>query len=177
MARSSKRSGPVPAALSADSRGTGGFAALRRPLFWLLTSGILLLAVFGIWLATRSAASTAAIDLHAASYVGAAKCAQCHAEQVKKFAGSHHDLAMDRATPETVLGDFSGVELEHFGTKSRMYRDGDKYMIATEGPDGSIQDFEIKYVFGVTPLQQYMSNSATANLVRRTVCRACKCCG
>ncbi|MGN6546534.1 MAG: cytochrome c3 family protein, partial [Aureliella sp.] len=48
------------------------------------------------------------------------------------------------------------VEIEHLGVKSRMYREGDKYMISTEGPDGTIQDFEIKYVFGVEPLQQYM---------------------
>ena len=29
-------------------------------------------------------------------------------------------------------------------------------MINTEGPDGRMQDFEVKYVFGVEPLQQYM---------------------
>ncbi len=79
----------------------------------------------------------------------------CGAE-VQKYQGSHHDLAMDRATPETVLGDFSGVELEHHGVTSRMFRDGDKYMINTEGPDGQLHDYEVSYVFGVTPLQQYM---------------------
>lgn len=157
MAPSSKRSRPAaPAATAHKSWGAGRFNALRRPLFWALASGILTLAVVGIWLATRSAASSAPVNLHEATYVGAAKCAQCHAEEVKKFTGSHHDLAMNRATPETVLGDFSGVELEHHGVKSRMYRDGDKYMISTEGPDGAIADFEIKYVFGVEPLQQYM---------------------
>ncbi|MGN6546990.1 MAG: hypothetical protein ACTHK7_18185, partial [Aureliella sp.] len=150
MAPSSKRSSPAaPATTSNNSWRAGRFDALRRPLFWGLTSGILLLAVAGIWLAARSAASSAPVDLHQAAYVGASKCAECHAEQVKKFAGSHHDLAMDRATPETVLGDFSDVEIEHLGVKSRMYREGDKYMISTEGPDGTIQDFEIKYVFGV----------------------------
>ena len=63
---------------------------------------------------------------------------------------------MDLATPETVLGDFSGTTLEHYGILSRMFRDGDRFMVNTEGPDGTMADFEVKYVFGVEPLQQYM---------------------
>ncbi len=70
--------------------------------------------------------------------------------------GSDHDLAMDVATPETVLGDFNDATLEHFGIISRMYRDGDRFCVTTEGPDGQLAEFEVKYVFGVEPLQQYM---------------------
>ena len=95
-------------------------------------------------------------DLSQATYVGRDKCIECHAAEVKKYASSHHDLAMDRATPDTVLGDFSGVEIEHLGVTSRMYRQGDNYMVSTEGPDGAIHDYRVQYVFGVTPLQQYM---------------------
>jgi len=90
------------------------------------------------------------------SYVGRSSCADCHQQQCQEFLGSHHDKAMDIATEETVLGDFGDVTLEHFGIESRMFRDGDRFMINTEGPDGQMQDFEIKYVFGVEPLQQYM---------------------
>jgi len=39
---------------------------------------------------------------------------------------------------------------------SKMFRDGDRYMVRTDGLDGKPQDFEVKYVFGVHPLQQYM---------------------
>jgi len=91
-----------------------------------------------------------------AAYVGRQACLDCHREEVEAYRGSHHDLAMDLATPDKVLGDFSDVELEHHGVTSRMYRDGDRFMIHTEGPDGELQDFEVKYVFGVHPLQQYM---------------------
>jgi len=91
-----------------------------------------------------------------AAYVGSQACFECHAEETKQWRGSHHDRSMDLATPETVLGDFDGAELTHFGITSRMFRQGDKYMIHTEGPDGTMQDFQIKYVFGVDPLQQYM---------------------
>ncbi|WP_315852501.1 tetratricopeptide repeat protein [Roseimaritima ulvae] len=91
-----------------------------------------------------------------ASYVGRQTCVECHREESEKFAGSHHDHAMDLATPETVLGDFDDATLEHDGIVSRMFRRGDQFMIHTEGPDGQMQDFQVKYVFGLTPLQQYM---------------------
>ncbi len=94
-------------------------------------------------------------DSHA-KYVGSEACIECHKDYYDEWKGSHHDLAMDRATPDTVLGDFDNAEIEHFGIKSRLYRKGDKYMVHTEGPDGEMADFEVKYVFGVTPLQQYM---------------------
>jgi len=91
-----------------------------------------------------------------AQYVGRNQCVSCHQQEHQAWQGSDHDLAMDRATEETVLGDFSDVEFTHHDVTSRLYRDGEKYMIRTEGPDGELGDFEIKYVFGVRPLQQYM---------------------
>lgn len=90
------------------------------------------------------------------AYVGRQTCLECHQGQHEQWTGSHHDLAMDRATPETVLGDFNDVEFTHHDITSRLYRDGQRYMIRTEGPTGELEDFEVKYVFGVTPLQQYM---------------------
>ena len=90
------------------------------------------------------------------SYVGRTSCAQCHQNEAERFVDSHHDKAMDLATDTSVLGDFNDQTLEHFGITSRMFRDGDRFMINTEGPDGQMTDFEVRYVFGFTPLQQYM---------------------
>ncbi|BBA37062.1 uncharacterized protein sS8_5140 [Methylocaldum marinum] len=91
-----------------------------------------------------------------AGYVGGAACGGCHAEQAKAWAGSHHDLAMQPATPATVLGDFRGVRFDYFGVTSRFFRRGDRFLVNTDGPDGKFADFEIKYTFGVYPLQQYL---------------------
>jgi predicted CXXCH cytochrome family protein len=63
---------------------------------------------------------------------------------------------MDRATDESVLGDFQDAELTHHGDTSRMFKRDGKFFVNTEGPDGKPADFEVKYVFGVEPLQQYM---------------------
>jgi predicted CXXCH cytochrome family protein len=91
-----------------------------------------------------------------ATYVGRETCAKCHKKQHDDWVGSHHDLAMDLATPETVLADFENQQLTYFDITAKMFRRGDKFLINTEGPDGKMADFEIKYVFGVEPLQQYM---------------------
>lgn len=91
-----------------------------------------------------------------ATYVGRDACADCHQAEMHAFTGSHHDLAMDLATDETVLADFNDSTFVNDGIASRMYRDGKRFMIHTEGPTGAMEDFEVKYVFGVDPLQQYM---------------------
>jgi len=92
-----------------------------------------------------------------AEYVGRQSCVECHQDQVGSWEGSDHDLAMDRATPEFVLGDFDGTQLEHHGVTSRMSRRGDGFFVETEGPDGRIADFKVDYVYGVRPLQQYLT--------------------
>jgi predicted CXXCH cytochrome family protein len=92
----------------------------------------------------------------AATYVGSATCIECHAREAELWRGSHHDLAMQEATAETVLGDFSGATLEHFGVTSTFSQRDGHFIVRTDGPDGELADFEVAYVFGVTPLQQYL---------------------
>ncbi len=91
-----------------------------------------------------------------AHYVGRSACIDCHQGEAQAYAGSHHDLAMDVATDASVLGDFSDATIEHDGVVSRMFRDGKRFMVHTEGETGEMEDFEVKYVFGYEPLQQYM---------------------
>ena len=90
------------------------------------------------------------------AFVGGKVCAGCHAEQEMRWSGSHHDLAMQPAGKDTVLGDFDDTKFTHFGVTSTFFRDGDRFLVRTEGPDGKLHDYRIKYTFGVTPLQQYL---------------------
>lgn len=91
------------------------------------------------------------------TYVGRGTCIQCHQEQARRFAGSDHDLAMDVATEQTVLGDFNDRELTHYGVTSRMFRRDGKFFVETEGPGGRRGTFEVQYVIGYRPLQQYIT--------------------
>ncbi len=91
-----------------------------------------------------------------ATYVGRNACSRCHAGQVAAYSGSHHDLAMQEATPATVLGDFRDTTFTAHGVTTRFSSAGGVFTVRTDGPDGRLQDFRVAYVFGVHPLQQYL---------------------
>jgi tetratricopeptide (TPR) repeat protein len=91
-----------------------------------------------------------------AEYVGHQACIDCHKRQYDLYIGSDHDMAMDLATEETVLGDFDNAVFDHLGVKSRFFKQNEKFHVNTEGPEGKFEDYEIKYVFGIRPLQQYI---------------------
>ncbi len=95
-------------------------------------------------------------DTSAASFVGREQCIDCHDDAYEQWLGSDHDNAMDHANEQSVLGDFSDVEFEHDGVISRFYRKEDKYFVFTEGPGGEMAEFEVRYTFGIEPLQQYL---------------------
>ena len=141
-----RRAGPA-----AQSPKSGGWFNWRNGAIAAVTGFLLLTGfwVFDDWNRTIPADSVAV-------YVGRDQCIQCHQEQADLFHGSDHDLAMDVANEQTVLGNFENQTLEHYGVTSKFYRDGSRFMVQTEGPDGKLADFEVKYVFGFEPLQQYM---------------------
>ncbi|HDS08215.1 MAG TPA: hypothetical protein ENO05_11385, partial [Bacteroides sp.] len=91
-----------------------------------------------------------------AGYRGRESCRECHEKEYNLFLGSDHDMAMDTATAETVLGNFNDVTFTHLGVTSRFYTSDGKYYVYTEGPNGEMDDFEISYVFAIRPLQQYL---------------------
>ena len=154
----------------------GGPTQLSQPLtvprghspIWLIAVAVVLLAgagAAGYWMLggpqtaveasdTGSRASAAAGT--PAQYVGAAACATCHAKEAAAWRGSDHDLAMQVADEKSVLGNFADAKFAYAGTTSTFYRREGKFWVRTDGPDGKLADFEIKYAFGVRPLQQYL---------------------
>ncbi len=91
-----------------------------------------------------------------ATFVGRGACKECHAKEFELWVGSDHDKAMEAATAESVLGDFDDAVFERLGVKSRFFRREGKFFVLTEGVQGKPQEFEVKYTFGVRPLQQYL---------------------
>jgi predicted CXXCH cytochrome family protein len=98
----------------------------------------------------------AASSLAPNDYVGANACNECHKDEVRAWTGSHHGLAMQEANSRTVLGDFDNATFKHYGVESTFFKRDGKFMVRTDGSDGKLADYEIKYTFGVTPLQQYL---------------------
>ena len=91
-----------------------------------------------------------------ASYTGAHVCVDCHAEQYALWSGSHHDLAMQPANSQTVLGDFDNATLKYGDVTTTFFIRNGQYMVNTDGLDGKLHDYTIEYTFGVYPLQQYL---------------------
>jgi len=90
------------------------------------------------------------------TYVGLVACAECHRPEVVAWRGSHHDLAMQPASAETVLGDFEEATVNAHGVTSRFFRRNGEFFVRTDGPDGALAEFRVAYTFGVEPLQQYL---------------------
>jgi tetratricopeptide (TPR) repeat protein len=130
---------------------------------------VLVLVVLGIWwlrvpspgVATTPVASVAtaptppAAALPPAHYVGAQACASCHAKEAQAWQSSHHALAMQVANDQTIEGHFDGA-LKQDGAVASFSRRGNAHVVKTDGPDGKPTEFEVKYTFGVYPLQQYL---------------------
>ena len=51
----------------------------------------------------------------AVTYVGSDACGGCHAEEARRWDGSHHDLAMQEAIAGNVLADFDDTSFEVAG--------------------------------------------------------------
>jgi tetratricopeptide (TPR) repeat protein len=89
-------------------------------------------------------------------YVGSDACADCHREEFDRWRGSQHQRAMQVASAQTVAGDFGGTRFQAPGVEATFTREGDRYLVRTEGASGTLETFPVAYTFGVFPLQQYL---------------------
>ncbi|PRA52007.1 MULTISPECIES: tetratricopeptide repeat protein [Pseudomonas] len=96
------------------------------------------------------------VALKPATMVDEQQCQGCHGEQVKDWQGSHHQLAMQPANAETMLGDFNNVTFKAEKETTVFARKGDEFWVNTPGIDGKNADFKVAYTFGIAPLQQYL---------------------
>lgn len=137
--------------------------ALGKPRVVLLAMAAVAALAGAVYLWMRhddsvAVASVPAQSLQAAKpeFVGAETCTGCHSAEAAQWRGSQHAKAMQHATAETVLGDFNEARFEYYGVRSTFFKRDGRFFVNTDGPDGSLADFEIRYVFGLEPLQQYL---------------------
>lgn len=97
-------------------------------------------------------------------------CVDCHQEQASAWQSSHHAMAMQEATVETVLGDFQQAVFKE-GDASFLFFKGeeDDFRVRVEGAEGDPQEYRIAYTFGVHPLQQYLIELPGGRLQALTV--------
>jgi predicted CXXCH cytochrome family protein len=71
---------------------------------------------------------------------------------------------MQRPDDKTVLGNFDEVTVDFHGVESRLFRQGDNFMITTTGNNGKPGTFTIEYTFGHYPVQQYLVDIGNGHL-------------
>lgn len=125
----------------------------RKPLLLALPAAVAILLIVGL-LGYRSRLNAGGAA--AARFVGRESCARCHQEQFKSWKGSDHDLAMQVPSEQSIKGDFNNASFDYHGIVSTFSRKGDQYIVTTDGPDGKMTDYPVKYAFGHFPLQQYL---------------------
>jgi predicted CXXCH cytochrome family protein len=136
-----------------------GASLLSKRKIWIaaaLAAAVVVAVGLGILLLNGGGSAGKAPGASVATFVGSETCAGCHRGEADLWRTSQHRRAMDHATDKSVLGDFNDASFDYHGVRSRMFRKDGKYLIETDGPDGKLATFEIKYTFGVDPLQQYL---------------------
>ena len=100
-----------------------------------------------------------------ATFVGQAKCAECHRAEAEKWRESDHARAM--MTPEqagAIAAPFAGERFTQGGVTTTFSKQDASFFVRTDGPDGVTDDFQVRYTFGVYPLQQYLLGAGNGRL-------------
>ena len=104
----------------------------------------------------RTAPVPAASDPPAA-FVGSETCAGCHRAEATLWRRSQHKHRHGARDREDGARRFPRCDASTtYGVRSRFFRKDGKFFVETDGPDGKLATFEVKYTFGVDPLQQYL---------------------
>jgi len=125
----------------------------------LIVIFVILLVVFRVFIVnscTSKYVEYSEIQSQSVAYVGDQSCKKCHSTEYGEWKQSHHYMSMLPPNDSTVKGDFNNITFTADGVSSRFYKKGKKFYIYTEGDDGKNHEFEVKYIFGFTPLQQYL---------------------
>jgi Flp pilus assembly protein TadD len=115
---------------------------------------LLLIPASGAALATPTPGVATAAS--SPDHVGSTVCGSCHEAELKLWKGSDHERAMQVPKEATVLGDFTDARFLHDSVTSTFSRDGARFVVDTQGPDGKQHRYALAYTFGVKPLQQYL---------------------
>ena len=117
--------------------------------------------LFG-WIVLAGTSGTYASDTQ--SFAGSGSCAGCHPAETKAWAASDHFWALREPDSNSVLGDFQDAHFTHNGVTSRFFTKDGQYFVETDGSDGKLTQYQVRYTVGVRPLQQYLVDTGQGRL-------------
>jgi predicted CXXCH cytochrome family protein len=147
------RSAPNTPPVRSPSSGTWKFKWVAACAFLLVIGTGLVGFLFVEYKSIETLHSAAVAPV---TFVGSEVCSGCHRAEADLWNTSQHKHAMQHASTKAVLGKFNDATFDYYGVRSRFFRNEGKFLVETDGPDGKLGVFEIKYTFGIDPLQQYL---------------------
>src|SRR4030095_14873466 len=97
------------------------------------------------------------IALPEVAYATSKQCVLCHPGHFETWHRTFHSTMTQAAGSQSVLGDFNGATYTYRGVVSRFLRDGDRYVIETRSPAGTMQRYDVAMTVGSRRMQQYVT--------------------
>ncbi len=95
-------------------------------------------------------------------------CATCHQAQHEQWQASHHAKAMLLPNAQSVEADFNNTQANHLSQFARFSVNNHRYTAkvwsGSEHDEASAVFYEVKYTFGVYPLQQYLVSTGNGHV-------------
>ncbi|TKB45884.1 tetratricopeptide repeat protein [Thalassotalea mangrovi] len=89
-------------------------------------------------------------------YLGSDTCKDCHQQAFKNWQGSHHGKAMAHANADNIVGNFNDNHVVFNGETYHFFQKDQQYFARLKDANGKFNTYQIRYTFGIYPLQQYM---------------------
>jgi hypothetical protein len=97
-------------------------------------------------------------DLHGSSYASASQCTRCHPDHAASFGRTFHRTMTQRASEQSVRGNFDGQPLDYFGVRARPSRGPNgEFVIEYAGPALAPARFVVEKTVGSRRYQQYIA--------------------
>ena len=107
------------------------------------------------WLREASLDTGDKSNIRPSDYAGPESCKECHPGNYDNWRGHAHRRMNEIASPETVLGDFSGsASIQFKGGRGTFYTDNDNFRMATE-KEGVRRVYQIERTIGSRFFQYY----------------------
>jgi len=87
------------------------------------------------------------------TYVGSARCADCHEKEAARWKQSWHARALSPGKRPWIVGDFNNAHFTGSSSEAWMKRAGERYVMRARDVAGTFADFDVSWVIGGKRMQ------------------------
>ncbi|MFL6246082.1 MAG: HEAT repeat domain-containing protein [Thermoanaerobaculia bacterium] len=87
------------------------------------------------------------------AYAGSEACAECHEKNHAAWLKDWHARALQKATPDAIVGSFNRAHYKGASSEAWMERNGQRYFMRTRDRDGQVGAYDVDWVIGGKRMQ------------------------